>query len=71
MPLGALIAGRANFFTLLKMVVPLLYARLYAYGRQWPYIFAAGLIAAGQVTVFAVAPQLRKIAVQMELPKKT
>ena len=38
MPLGALIAGRGTLFTLLKMVIPLLYATLYARARQLPYV---------------------------------
>jgi MFS family permease len=52
--MGELVAARANFFTILKMVVPLGYARLYAYGQRFPYMFAAGLIGLAQVMLLTI-----------------
>jgi hypothetical protein len=42
--MGELVAARANFFTLLKMIVPLAYARLYAHGQRLPFLFAGGVL---------------------------
>ena len=52
--MGELVAARANFFTILKMVVPLGYAKLYVYGQRFPYIFAAGLIGLAQVMLLTI-----------------
>ena len=54
MAMGELVAARANFFTLLKMVVPLAYARLYAYGQRLPFMFAGGLIALAQLMLLTI-----------------
>jgi hypothetical protein len=50
---------------LLKMVVPLGYARLYARERQLPYIMAAALVAIAQVLMLVVQPQLRSLTKQL------
>lgn len=52
--MGELVAARANFFTVLKMLVPLGYARLYAYGQRFPYMFAAGLIGLAQLMLLTI-----------------
>ena len=52
--MGELVAARANFFTLLKMVIPLAYARLYAYGQRLPFLFAAGLIGLAQCLLLTI-----------------
>ena len=51
---GELMAAREVFFTILKMVVPLAYARLYAMGQRLPFIFAGGLCALAQLMLFTV-----------------
>eukprot|EP01052_Picozoa_sp_SAG31_P047642 SAG31_NODE_9626_length_1249_cov_1.250435_1_plen_158_part_10 len=56
--MGELTAARANFFTLLKMSVPLLYARLYKLRRSLPFLFAAGLIAMSQLLMLVVGNRL-------------
>ena len=43
-----------QFFTLLKMVVPLGYARLYAYGQRLPFLFAGELIVLSQALLLTI-----------------
>merc|ERR1712060_854667 len=38
--MGELVAAREVFFTILKMLVPLAYARLYARGKRLPFLFS-------------------------------
>ena len=56
--MGELVAARSNFFTVLKMVVPLAYARLYAHGQRLPFMFAGGLIVLAQVRFNAHLPSI-------------